>query len=364
MPTPSKPKPTGTSSPNWTPDKEIQWLEPGQLLLDTANPRIAEGFTGGQLELIKLLYDREGLDDLADSISRNGYFMEEPLVAIPGKENKYTVVEGNRRLATVKLFLDERARKFARVVDWPNLTSTKAKTLERLPVILYERRSEVQAFIGFRHITGIKKWGYFARSRYVKQLVDSGTSLTEIEKLLGDRGNESKRLYQVSIAFDQVEENDAALASRVQQNASLMEVALSQQGIKEYLDIDKRLPTHKIDQVIPRAKEDNFIEVVEWIFGSDSPKRDPVISESRDIGRKLAKVLKSDSATKYLRDTRNLDASLERVPGEEQYLIQQLTKAKRALQEADKILPQYQEHPDVQELLEFISQAAQRLKQK
>jgi hypothetical protein len=71
------------------------------------------------------LYRDFNIDELADSMAQNGYFDEEPLVAIPkilpgnliyeelSSENfenyikqettEFVVVEGNRRLATIKI---------------------------------------------------------------------------------------------------------------------------------------------------------------------------------------------------------------------------------------------------------------------
>src|SRR4051794_2451457 len=87
---------------NGTP-REVKAVE--ELLLDEENPRLAKR-GAGQIDLLKALYFQESLEELALSFQRNGYFQEEPLVTIRGTNGATIVVEGNRRLATLKLLLD------------------------------------------------------------------------------------------------------------------------------------------------------------------------------------------------------------------------------------------------------------------
>jgi hypothetical protein len=46
-----------------------------------------------------------------------------------------------------------------------------------------------------------------------------------------------------------------------------------------------------------------------WLFGTEEDE--PVISDSRDIPKKLAKVVKSEPALKKLRDTRDIKEAIE-----------------------------------------------------
>ncbi len=81
------------------------------LLLDKQNPRIHQNISEKitQVNLARFIYDNFGIGDLKDSILKNGYFNVEPMMVIPKKDaedkhtGKYIVVEGNRRLTTVKI---------------------------------------------------------------------------------------------------------------------------------------------------------------------------------------------------------------------------------------------------------------------
>src|SRR6266516_3680854 len=85
--------------------KEVQWVELGQLRLDPRNPRLREGMeNASQAELLAELAREYELQDLGRSIADNGYFSEEPLVAVKDKSGKtWTIIEGNRRLAALQL---------------------------------------------------------------------------------------------------------------------------------------------------------------------------------------------------------------------------------------------------------------------
>ena len=83
------------------------------------------------------------------SIAANGYFKEEPLFVVPkllkerdAIKQQYIVVEGNRRLAAVKLLLDTALRRAVKAIDLPELTAPEKARLSKLPVSIYpDKRS-------------------------------------------------------------------------------------------------------------------------------------------------------------------------------------------------------------------------------
>lgn len=73
------------------------------LQLDINNPRIRHMGEGlNQTQVLKILLDKEKVYELARKISEEGYFVgEEPIICI--ENNKKVVLEGNRRIASLKL---------------------------------------------------------------------------------------------------------------------------------------------------------------------------------------------------------------------------------------------------------------------
>src|SRR5215467_2316997 len=130
-------------------------VEIERLHLDPENPRLPEEVQGSKHpELLAHLYEHFDLEEIAEPMATHGYFDEEPLVAVPidlpkkitpeqGKENKeylkfletcnFTVVEGNRRLATALILQDDALRKKLKARTWPPINKLVREDLEVLP---------------------------------------------------------------------------------------------------------------------------------------------------------------------------------------------------------------------------------------
>src|SRR2546430_299326 len=97
-------------------EKQIQEKLVSDLHLDPQNPRLAEvTHTGTQASIQKVMEKEFDLQPIKDSLYRNAFFYEEPLVAVYeplpefGGKPVLVVVEGNRRLAALKLILENHA---------------------------------------------------------------------------------------------------------------------------------------------------------------------------------------------------------------------------------------------------------------
>src|SRR5687767_7153431 len=128
----SKKKPLQT-----TVRREVVWRGLDDLLLDKKNPRLPDGYErSDQGELLHLLAEDYSLIDLGKSIAANGYFSEEPLVTVKQtKQEKWVVVEGNRRLAALLLVQDpERAPKHLRE-EWRAISDSAKFDVAEVPTL-------------------------------------------------------------------------------------------------------------------------------------------------------------------------------------------------------------------------------------
>src|ERR1044071_10087703 len=76
------------------------------LQLDPKNPRLGRETTArAPRDIIQYLFEHDKAMEVAQSIARNGYFPNEPLLAVR-ENNNLVVVEGNRRLAALKALLE------------------------------------------------------------------------------------------------------------------------------------------------------------------------------------------------------------------------------------------------------------------
>jgi hypothetical protein len=332
---------------------ETKRIHVGKLRLDPLNPRLIVEKGATEVVLLAKLYAEESLDELVPSFLENGYFEEEPLVVVSDADETYVVVEGNRRLATLKLLLQPELRKGALVTGWPTPSPEQAAALIEVPCVVYGRREHVLPFLGFRHITGAKKWRPFSKARFVAQLLESGQTLDHVQEVIGDDASATKKLYQDFVVYCQLIEQLDFPADRIRDRFSLLEVMLGQRPIKSHLSIPMRLPSERVEAIVPDHKLDALAEVTTWVFGT-AEKR-PVINDSREIGRMLAPVIRDPAALEHLRRTGDLEAAYERSGGEEEFLLKRLTRVEKLVQEVAGVLPLHTEDASIGDSVRRIS---------
>jgi hypothetical protein len=337
-------------------DVPVERLHP-----DPQNPRLpAESQGASEPELLNVLHANFNLEELADSMATNGYFDEEPLVAIPigtpkglaqaganpasrkfpdylafiqDKSTHFTVVEGNRRLATALILLDSTLRARLNIRSWPIPSKVAADDLGVLPVIIYPTRDAVVPYLGVRHIVGIQKWDIYARARYIAGMVEKKErTLDQIQEQIGDRQNSARKSYVCYRALQQVE-NEFDIDTRPAQSAfSFLLLALGQGSIKRFLGLPTRWSDIPADQPVTRKYLPNLKKLYLWLFGDRVKK--PVITESRDITNFLSSVVENATAVAHLERTGRLEEAYDLSDGEEKMLLKYLANANTKLEAA------------------------------
>jgi len=326
------------------------------LLLDSENPRLPQEVQGkSQKEIIYALYKFFDTEELAYSMTENGYFDEEPLVAVPevlpqefkdltyeelksnlsykefieDSSTKFIVLEGNRRLSTIKLLLDASLRNEFKIKTFPTAEQNILDDIQIVPVIIYPKRSEVLPYLGVRHISGIKKWEPYAKARYVANMVNAGFSIDDIQKQVGDRSNSARKIYLSYQLIETVKDEFDIDTSKAENLFSYLLLATGQGGVKEFIGLDKKLQNIDLNAPVPDEKLNNLKDLFSWMFGEEGKL--PVIKESRDITAKLSPVLKKEHAVQILRETRNLDDAYDMSDGEDELLKKNILKVNRLL---------------------------------
>ena len=184
-------------------------MSPFSLELDPHNPRLVEfiyGETPSQVQLIRVLWENMAVDELVMSISASGYFSYEPLFVVrEGGQN--IVIEGNRRLAALKLMLDPELRKEIGALGFPKLNAKRRKSLEAIPVIWTERIDAWQ-YIGFKHVNGPVKWDSYPKAQYIARVHNNyHVTLDDIAIQIGDKHRTVQRLYRALMVIEQAERN-------------------------------------------------------------------------------------------------------------------------------------------------------------
>jgi ParB-like nuclease domain len=152
----------------------------------------------------------EGLTELKASIISNGFLAVERLVVrkyqkIGDDKWLYLVLEGNRRLASLKWIAEDHKAGVTIPHDVMNV-------LAAIPVIVIESDDGEVTYLsimGIRHVGGIKQWGGYQRAKLVGDLRDKhGLDSSDIADRLGMTKHEVNRRYRALKALQQMEEDE------------------------------------------------------------------------------------------------------------------------------------------------------------
>ena len=187
-----------------------------QVFLDPNNPRLEtpkreripeERASEPELQMHyrELIESKIGVKDLLESIKTCGFSTVDRIVIKSIGDDNYIVLEGNRRLAALKI-LDEQHRKGQLDLEEGIINSIKS-----FEALVYEGEdSDIAWFIqGHRHASGIKEWDDYQKGKFITKMFESGKTPTEIAKMFGLRRNaEVMRLIRSYYAFEQAKEDE------------------------------------------------------------------------------------------------------------------------------------------------------------
>lgn len=372
---------------------EILYIPYERLLLDDINPRLAGDYENkSQLDIISEIYEREELEELADSLSTHGFLPEEPVIVIAKESDAFDninqqnisdydfiVLEGNRRMSTVKLLMDDQLRADIDVKDnFPTASAEIRSNLSTIPAIFYKERKDVDAYLGIRHIAGNRKWDSYAKARYifdkVSGLQKDGYSIedaiNQVKSQIGDRKDVIRNLYVYYKVFESIDEDILNYRSKhIKERFSLIQVALANGrtniadfiGLKRFKDLDLS------KDIVPTNKVENLKDVTQWIFGLQPDGSDKLISDSRKITSHLNPILGNHEALEFLKKHDDIESAYDLTNGEEELVKNNINKSYKFLSNILDKVSKYRDNPGVfdgiQELKRLVSEAEKLTKE-
>ncbi|HFG2241940.1 TPA: hypothetical protein ACGF8Y_003197, partial [Vibrio cholerae] len=174
--------------------------------LDLSNPRLAgivkrQAITT-QKDAIVALANSSEIHSLCQSIVHNGFHPDEVLIAVEdetGKQNRVTVIEGNRRLSACKILLKPSLlkgtsdfNKFNRLVKNPNYKDA-VESIKRLSVVILNSRGDAAAYIASKHTSdSIKRWSPYTQGAYLYGFLREYKTVENIKLVLNGTMLKSK----------------------------------------------------------------------------------------------------------------------------------------------------------------------------
>lgn len=325
-------------------NKEIVRVPLKDLDFDPHNPRFSRYFSEGEQpveKVIERMIKAENVQELMGSIGEQGYFSGEPLLVSRGEGKKLYVVEGNRRLAALKLLS-------GLIKPEPPLPSIEALRAdakietEAVECIIFEERKDILRYLGYRHITGPKRWDSLSKARYLKQLKDTfykdlseDEQLRAIAKEIGSRKDYVAQMLTGLTVFDKASQAGFYGLQRVKENDvdfSVLTTALSYSNISKYLGLVSRT-----DIDAKGLKSDAAHDIFSWMFAQDQ-QGDTILGESRNL-RKLSSVVANPASVEVLKREKNLAVAYLHTEGPANAFSKTLEGALKKLNEAYDLLP-------------------------
>lgn len=245
------------------------------------------------------------VQDLVASVKENGWLDLDPILVERREGGRFLVVEGNRRVATLKHL---RGRYDEGAIDLGSLDPT---IFTQLPVVLHEAADERQHLVmmGLHHISGKKRWPAINRALAMKRLLAHfDGDVSAVCRALGVTKMDFNRSIRTLALVNAYKESDYGDQFQSDQYSLFREV-LGKLPIRRWLGWDNTTSV--------AAEPDNLERLFGWMSSIDSGDKDdegekqlsadfgPVITTVGHI-RELAKLIEDPKALERLDETRSL----------------------------------------------------------
>lgn len=250
---------------------------------------------------------RENIKDLIASFKSNGFLDVDVIQVRDLGQNRYLVIEGNRRVATLKTLQED----FDNGLDIGNLNP---EIFKKIPFEIHSNDTKEKHLIimGLKHISGNKKWSAINQAQLIydflspywdtcgyyekeNQLCDS-LGITKLKLRSSQRAYHLILEYKNSDFGDQFESKDYSFFVEIMKRPKIKEwLDWDEQAYKanNYSNLHRLFSWFSITEEIDEDDEDEYEEV------------EPIITKALEI-RELALFIENEKALTIMEDTRSI----------------------------------------------------------
>ncbi len=317
---------------------EFEVVEIGLLEFDKDNPRLPTNVRNkDEASILNYLATQTSIENLMTSIGENGFFPGEAMVAIPCG-TKYTVIEGNRRLAALRLLQEPTLVKIPSIDRAAGGASNKPT---QVPVFVVQSREDTLQYLGFRHISGVQRWDPLAKARYLETLFDriSGEPqqrYISVAREIGSTSTTVRRNLDALAAYKIIEDMDFYDIAEIEEENfqfGTFYTAVSNADIANFIGTrDNGTPRHPITD-LDVVDDDHLEELVKYMFERDS-RGTTKLGESRNIS-KLGAALTNPGSLQALRLGQSLEVAYRLTPHGRDDFMRHMNQAIEELKQAN-----------------------------
>lgn len=344
------------------------------LTLDLDNPRLQTGSdlpAATEDEVIESLAEIAAIDELVTSICTNTYLNLEPLIVIGAKDSgPFKVLEGNRRLAAIRLILNPDFADEIGVKVPSKVAKGVKDSFAQVLVNRVARPEDAREFIGFKHINGPQRWDAYAKAKYVTNWYKSSKGAITIDGIaakMGDNNNTLRAYIYAVLILDQAEESGVwSLEDRPKTKGrfgfSHLYTAIGREEFQEFLGLDGGWSNKPPLKPIAKSKLKNLGETLGYLYGSISDDRTSLIKSQNPDLKDIGLAIANPDARLIIKNRGTLDDARDALKNPSDAFHDALVAANLRLEKAVKLLAKYNgKNPRIEELIEEIFENADTL---
>lgn len=269
-----------------------QFLQPislplNQIYLDPNNPR----FTAADWDYIPVeTWDKEDIQNAAQrrllsdfdveklrmSMEVNGFLPIDRVIVKKFADDKYVVLEGNRRICAAKLI-----GQYA--IDGSTVSTAVRESLDSIPCLHYIGTDEDAAWVfqGLRHISGVAEWSAFNKAKLlVEQMEKDSLNLTQVGKRFGLTPHGAGQWVRGYYAFNQARQASDYINEVDERSYPYFQELFGRSStpVREWLDWN--------ENKYEFSNKLNLDEFISWLYPRPSADDEDGTAKKGDFGRR------------------------------------------------------------------------------
>jgi hypothetical protein len=336
-------------------------VDVADLRLDPENPRLPEDVERTQEDMLSFIVHEIGVDDLLDSMSTSGMIEADPVIVRLPRANEeagtFYVIEGNRRLAALKLLNGERLQDDPDM-SVPLVAPEIAYSLKRINVQSDWEEDKLQAYLGYKHVTSSREWAPEAKARFVVARCNGDYSQETLKRFASSLGTKVPTLRRWLVALLTLRQAETVGAfdptkAYSRRYFGTFYTLLGSGSVQEFLHLDDEIS----NKPVPKDHVPELAEFISWTIGT---AENPPIVNSRQQ-KQLSAVLYSPRALAYFRSKKNLTQALMYTEFNSEEIAGKLQIAAYSIEECLPKLLDVLEQSSVQSALADLDNAYRKL---
>ena len=277
------------------------------------------------------------INDLISSIISNGFLQVDNILVRPhSSDNKqYIVIEGNRRIASLKYLYEQYTKGYDIGKLDPELFQ------KGINVISYEFDNEVDYLIlmGLKHVSGNKKWDTYNQAKLIYELQSQGYTNSDIAKKIGLLKSEVERqirgYHAIEDFINEVKLENLGNSFDTHEKFMIFVELTNKPHLKKWVGWDEKNYRFRNK----KNKERFFSWVKPGIEYDDETQTtktvSPIIVSHKQV-RELDQIIDDEETLEYMEETRDFESALNQ---NENYSQKRLSKTLSGIEKTLKNVP-------------------------